>query len=246
MPIIIYERPEPYLTNLSLINRVVINMTEVAEKKPFSYSRRTLMVGLVGLVAIGVILVVVLTRSSNNSTGNNTTAAQLKTITVPAPKMAFESTSDNFMVNFPDNPTTLTSTFDSPTAGRIPVTEYREQYTSGLEYAYYTIFVYHYPAGYSFASDYLNGALDTFRSVVNSTFPGTTIASEHSTTLFNAPALSGDLTVPVRLTLSSTTKTDTGDNLLVTTNKQNAYIINCYGMPVADYNLFLNSFKFLT
>ena len=232
------------MTNISLINRVVINMTEVAGKKPFSYNRGTLMVGLIGLVAVAVVLAVVITRSSSSPTSTN--SSQLKTIAVPAPKMAFESSSDNFMVNFPDNPTTLTSTFDSPTAGPIPVTEYREQYTSGLEYAYYTIFVYHYPANYSFSSDYLTGALDTFRVVVNSTFPGTTIASEHSTTFQNVAALSGELTVPVKLTLSSTTKTNTGDNLLITTNKQNAYIINCYGMPVADYNLFLNSFKFLT
>jgi hypothetical protein len=171
-------------------------------------------------------------------------AGQFKTIDVPAPAAAYSSTVDGFTVNFPSVPKITKSTAPSPTAGPIPVTEYRKLFSSGSEYAFYTVSVYHYPSTFKLTSDYLSTGLQTFTKILTDLFPGTEIASQQSAKFLGNPSLTGTLSVPVKLTSGSTATTDTGDYFTATIKGQNIYIISAYGMDQSNYNAFLNSFKF--
>jgi hypothetical protein len=171
-------------------------------------------------------------------------ADQFKTIDVPAPAAAYVSTADGFTVNFPSVPKITKSTAPSPDAGPLPVTEYRKLFSSGSEYAFYTVSVYHYPSTFTLTSDYLSTGLQTFTKILTDLFPGTEVASQQTAQFLGNPSLNGTLSVPVKLTSTSTAATITGDYFTATIKGQNIYVISAYGMDQSNYNTFLNSFKF--
>jgi hypothetical protein len=169
---------------------------------------------------------------------------QYKTLDEPAPAAAYTSTVDGFTVNFPGVPKITKSTAPTQTAGSIPVTEYRKLFSSGSEYAFYTVSVYHYPSTFKLTGDYLSTGLQTFTKILTDLFPGTEIASQQSAQFLGNPALTGTLSVPVKLTPGSTAATDTGDYFTATIKGQNIYVISAYGMDKSNYTAFINSFKF--
>lgn len=169
---------------------------------------------------------------------------QFKTIDVPVPAAAYSSTVDGFTVNFPSVPKITKSTAPSPTAGPIPVTEYRKLFSSGSEYAFYTVSVYHYPLTFKLTSDDLNTGMQTFTKILTDLFPGTEVASQQTAQFLGNPSLNGTLSVPVKLTSTSTAATITGDYFTATIKGQNIYVISAYGMSQDNYNAFLSSFKF--
>lgn len=169
-------------------------------------------------------------------------APELATITVPLPTTLYTSAADNFTVNFPSAPKITKSSVPSA-SGAIAVTDYRQVFTSGSEHAYYNVGVYHFPAGYKFTNDYLNTAFKIYFEVASLSFPEATIISQQPTQFLGSQALTGSITIPVKLGDSAAT-TNTGVSLLVIRNAQNIYILSAYGMSQNNYNAFINSFKF--
>ena len=168
-------------------------------------------------------------------------SGQLKTIIVPPPTTPYTSTADNFTINFPNAPKISKSIFPSSSARAIPVTRYRQVFSSGGQDAYYTLDVYHYPITYKFSSDYLGTALINFVKLVNIEFPGTTIISQQSTQFLGQSAVTASLLVPLKI---NGTIVNTGGSLLITVNGQNTYGLGTYGMSQDNYNAFISSFKF--
>lgn len=168
---------------------------------------------------------------------------QLSTISVLAPTTPYISAKDNFSINFPGTPTVTNSYLPSQTIGPILQTVYREEYSNNGQYAFYTVYVFHYPQSYQFSSDYLSSALQIFNGIVSMGYPGSTITSQQNTQFLGNPALTAQLTIPFKAKGASST-VNTGDSLLITTNNHNTYAISAYGMVQSNYDTFVNSFKF--
>lgn len=150
----------------------------------------------------------------------------------PSPS-AYVSTADAFSAQFPGGSPTVTNlTYNSPTAGTVPLTEYKVASDESVN-AYYGVYVYHYPASYKFASDYLTTALTSFDAAINAKYPGTTVTSKTQTQFLGGNALSATMTL-----------TAGTEYALFTTHGQNAYIIASYGVSQSEYSAFLNSFAF--
>jgi hypothetical protein len=172
-------------------------------------------------------------------------AVQLKTLSEPTPTTAYAAAGDGFGINFPTAPTLAKTTFRSMGAGAVPVTEYTQEYVSGQEHAWYKVSVFHYPASYQFPNNILDLAMQVFNAAVNEKFPGSKITNQQPTQFLGNPALTGLVTVPLKLDPKSSAISNTGDYLLITTNGHNLYIISTYGMDQNNYNAFINSFKFI-
>jgi hypothetical protein len=140
-------------------------------------------------------------------------------------------------VNFSGAPQVTKSTFNSPTAGPIPVTKYIAQSGSGSNAKYYVIDVYHYSKSYQFPSNYLSDALRLFVFAVNMKYPGVKLASQAPTQFLGGPAITGVLTVPIG-------GSQEPGYLLITTKNQNTYGMGTYGVDQNGYNAFVNSFTF--
>lgn len=193
-------------------------------------------------IAVGVVIVIIIVfvvLGHGGSSQNQQAATQAPTQTpvaetgTPSAPSAYTSAVDAFSVRFPGGTPTVTNlTYSSPTAGTVPLTEYKV--TSGESVnAYYGVYVYHYPAGYQFASDYLTTALTSFTDAINAKYPGTTIASKTQTQFLGDNALSATIAIPGGT-----------EYALFTVKGQNAYIISSYGVSQSEYSAFLNSFSF--
>jgi hypothetical protein len=243
-------------------SRIIFNKRNTGNISGFGKSG--MLIVLAVIVIVGISLVVYFSKRgttvnanlpiSNNNSANTTAnksesneitkGSQLKTIDVPLPAKAYTSTEDGFTVNYSVAPKIRNSSFRTSAAGLVPFTEYREKFSSGTEYAWYTVNVLHYPSSYKFADDFLSTALKAFIGVVNLEYPGTTITDQQPIQFLGNAALSGLLTVPVKLDPNSTSTTNTGDYFLVTIKNHNVYIIDTYGMNKNNYNAFVISFKF--
>ncbi|HEY5220527.1 MAG TPA: hypothetical protein VIJ29_00035 [Candidatus Paceibacterota bacterium] len=191
-------------------------------------SKRTIVIVVVVVLIVAVIIAVV---AFGNHAAAPTTQSQPAATT---PGASYTSPSDKFAVNFPGTPDVTNTTFDSPSAGTIPMTEYKESASGGTANAYDFVFTYHYPASYTFPATYLSGALTEFAASVSAKYPGATIIRQGPTQFLGAPAISADIEIP-----------DGGDTyLLVITKGQNGYIIGTYGLPQSDYLSFVGSFVF--
>jgi len=149
----------------------------------------------------------------------------------------YMSSADGFSVNFSGNPQVTTTTFNSPTAGSIPVTKYIMASGSGLNTKYYSVDVYHYPQSYRFPSGYLTGAMDVYAMAVKAKYPGAKLTSSQSTQFLGSAAMAGTITVTIDGQPSE-------NYVLITTKGQNTYGIGTYGMDQSDYHAFVNSFTF--
>jgi hypothetical protein len=187
---------------------------------------------------IVIVIVAILFLSLGKSPAKNNTSS---TTTMPS---QYKSTNDNFSINFPSSPKVTTSTFNSPTAGEIPLTTYREQDASGSENIYYTVYVYHYPSSYQFASDYLNVALEAYATALSDDYPGSSLSTQKSTTVLGNTAIYGLLTVPLKSSTDNST-TNTPDYVTITIKNKNVYEISSYGIPQRPYNSFVSSFRYL-
>jgi hypothetical protein len=176
----------------------------------------------------------------NVETGDN----QVKSLDVPAPTVAYTSNIDGFVVNFPTVPTVNNTTYKSKSTGAIPLTEYTQEYTSGLERAWYKVAVYHFPSSYKFADNFLDDSADVYVGSVSAMHPGSKVASHEKTHFLGNPAITGTVTVPVRVGLRGTTTIDTNDYVMMTVKGQNLYIISTYGTTQDNYYSFINSFLF--
>ena len=155
---------------------------------------------------------------------------------VPAAGL-YTSSEDGFSVNFSGTPLVEKTTFNSPTAGSIPLTKYIAQSRSGSSAKYYVLYVYHYPQSYQFPNGYLAGAMQLFAAAVNMEYPGTKLVSQTPTQFLGISAMTGELTVPIG-------GIQTSGYLLITTKGQNTYGMGTYGASQGDYNAFANSFTF--
>jgi hypothetical protein len=180
------------------------------------------------------------TTVPNSETGNG----KIKSLDVPAPATAYASKDDGFAVNFPTVPKVSNTTYKSDSAGLIPLTEYTQEYASGLERAWYKVAVYHFPANYKFTDSFLDDSADVYIGSVNAMHPGSKVANHQKTEFLGNPAITGIITVPVRLGLRSAATTDTNDYAMITLKGQDLYIISAYGMTQDNFDSFLNSFKF--
>lgn len=200
----------------------------------------TIILIVVILVVVGAIYYMMSRGSSAPaSQGNNTAQTsgnQPVTTATPLTGNLYTSSADGFSAGFPGTPNVTNTTFDSPSAGTIPLTEYKDVTNVSTD-AYYAVYVYHYPASYQFASDYVGEALTSFLSVVNSKYPGSVIASKTPTQFSGNPSLSAIISVPHASGAAN-------DYLLITTKGQNAYIISTYGTSQEDFNTFTSSFVF--
>jgi cytoskeletal protein RodZ len=195
---------------------------------------------VVGVVVVLIIAVAVF--GHRGSSQNQPAAAQAPTNQTPAAgtsaaapssaPSAYTSSADAFSVQFPGTPTVTNLTYNSPTAGAVPLTEYKVASDESVN-AYYGVYVYHYPAGYQFASDYLTTALTSFRDVINAKYPGATITSKTQTQFLGGTALSATITLPIGT-----------EYALFTVKGLDAYIISSYGVSQSEYAAFLNSFAF--
>ena len=176
--------------------------------------------------------------AQNNSPQTQASGSNAQT-SAPMPAAAYVSSADSFSVNFPGTPTVTNTKFSSPTAGQIPLTQYRQSFSVNGQEAYYTVDVYHYPASYKFPANYLNAALQTYVKVLNLAFPGTTITSQQPTEFQGLPALQAVVDVP-----SGGNTANSNAYLILTVKDQNTYAISTYGMDQSSYNTFMNSFKF--
>lgn len=206
-------------------------------------NKKSIVWTVVGIVVVIVIAVVVLAHSGSSQNQPATAPTpQTPTQTPPtgtapaaAPSStasAYASSADAFSVDFPGTPTVTNLTYNSPTAGAVPLTEYKVASDESVN-AYYGVYVYHYPAGYKFSSSYLTTALTSFDDAINAKYPGTTIASKIPTQFLGNDALSATLTLA-----------DGTEYALFTIKGQNAYIISSYGVSQSEYTAFLNSFTF--
>ena len=181
----------------------------------------------------------------NASTPDSETSnGQVKSIDVPSPTTAYASKDDGFTVNFPTVPTVKNSTYKSNSAGALPLTEYTQDYASGRERAWYKVAVYHFPTNYKFTDSFLDDSADVYIGSVSAMHPGSKVISHEKTQFLGNPAITGTVTVPVRLGLRSAATTDTNDYVMMTQKGQNLYIISAYGTTQDNFNLFLGSFKF--
>lgn len=221
-------RTQPELLNTKLFSRWVLNDMN---KKLIAWT-------VAGIVVVIIIAVLALGHGASPQNQQAVTTNQIPaaTTTFTATSSAasvYTSTADAFSAQFPGGtPIATTLTYDSPTAGTIPLIEYKMASADSVN-AYYGVYVYHYPANYKFASDYLSGALTSFDDDINAKYPGTTITSKMQTQFLGSDALSATMTLP-----------DGTEYALVTTHGQNAYIIASYGVLQSEYNAFLNSFSF--
>lgn len=192
---------------------------------------------VVGIVIAIIIAVVLLMRGGSSQNQGTTTQTQTQAATAtaaPSTPPPYTSTTDAFSVQFPgtETPTVTNLTYHSPTAGMVPFTEYKVASNESVN-AYYGVYVYHYPAGYRFASDYLTVALASFDDAIDAQYPGTTIAKKTQTQFLGGNALSATITLPFGT-----------EYALFTVKGQNAYIVSSYGVSQSEYNTFLNSFAF--
>ncbi len=179
-------------------------------------------------------------QTQPSQAGGNTQppAAPAAPTASPAATGLYTSPDDGFAVNFSGTtPQVTKSTFNSPTAGPIPLTKYIVQTGTGLSTQYYVIYVYHYPQTYQFPTGYLTGAMNLFAAAVSAKYPGAKLTSQEQTQLLGAPAVAGTITVQI--------SGQSFDNyLVITTKNQNTYGIGTYGLSQSDYNAFVNSFTF--
>lgn len=187
---------------------------------------------VVGIVAVVMIVIALVTLGHSGSSPSQQAASQSPAANTPSGPSAYTSTADAFSVQFPGTPAVTNLTYNSPTAGTIPLTEYKVASSESVN-AYYGVYVYHYPASYQFGSDYLTAALNSFDAAINAKYPGTTIASQTPTQFLGNNALSATMTLPVGT-----------EYALFTTKGQNAYIISSYGVSQSEYAAFLDSFTF--
>lgn len=183
------------------------------------------MIAIVAIIVV-VIGIIIFTSKSGKDTNTNTSslnvansananttlattnsATGVKSIDVPSPVTAYTATADGFVTNFVTSPKVETSTYRSGSAGMLPLTEYTEKFTSGLEQAWYKVSVYHYPATYTFADSFLDDSGDIYFGSVNAMHPGTKVVSSEKTQFLGSPAIKGTLTVPVYLTAKSSVTT---------------------------------------
>lgn len=169
---------------------------------------------------------------------------KIKSLDVPAPTTAYVSKDDGFAVNFPTAPKVENTTYKSNSAGTLPLTEYSQEYASGLERAWYRVAIYHYPANYQFADNFLDESGDVYIGSVRAMHPGAKVASHEKIQFLGNPAITGTVTVPVRLAFRSATTTDTNNYVTMTRKGNSLYIISTYGMSRDNYDSFINSFKF--
>ena len=169
---------------------------------------------------------------------------QVKSMDIPAPATPYTSQNDGFAVNFPTAPKVENTTYKSNSAGIIPLTEYTQEYSSGLERAWYKVAVYHFPTNYKFADNFLDESADAYIGSVNAMHPGSKVASHQKTEFLGNPAITGTVTVPVRLALRSAVTTDTNNYATMTVKGKDLYIISTYGTTKDNFDSFINSFKF--
>jgi hypothetical protein len=155
-----------------------------------------------------------------------------------APANLYTSSADGFSANFSGTPQVAKTTFNSPTAGSIPVTKYMAESGSGSSTKYYAVDVYHYPQSYQFPSGYLTGAMDIYAMAVNSKYPGAKLTSAQPTQFLGNAAMQSTITVTIDGQQSE-------NYVLITTKGQNMYGIGTYGMDQSDYNAFVHSFTFI-
>lgn len=183
---------------------------------------------IVGIVVVVVVIAVVAMGQHGGSSNNQ----QAATTQPPSSASAYTSAADAFSVQFPGTPTITNLTYNSPTAGAVPLTEYKVASNESVN-AYYGVYVYHYPANYQFSSVYLTTALTSFDDAINAKYPGTTITSKTSTQFLGGDALSATMTLPAGT-----------EYALFTVKGQNAYIVSSYGVSQSEFTAFLNSFAF--
>lgn len=186
------------------------------------------------VVVVVIVLVVVIAVSARN--GAQPPTAQSGSAQAPS-RGSYTSSADGFSVNFPGPPQVVTTTFNSMTAGSLPLTTYKATAPGSSTAAYYAVMVYHYPASYRFPDNYLAGALQVFGMAVNVKHPGTAIATQTPTQLEGQPALSALVTVPIN-------GVNTDDYVMITTKGQDTYILDEYGLPESDFTSFIGSFSF--
>jgi hypothetical protein len=188
------------------------------------------------VVVIIIVIVVAIFAFGNhaspaaaNAPASNAGGAAAQTASTPT----YISSADGFSAGFSGTPAITDTTFDSPTAGSIPMTQYKEA-ASGSAGAYDGVFVDHYPASYTFTSDYLTGALTEFTASVNEKYPGSKLMSQAATQFEGMPAITGVVTVPAGGATAD-------DYVLITTKGRNAYIVTAYGTGQNSFNTFLAS-----
>jgi len=191
---------------------------------------------IIAIVVIVAIVIIVIAVVAAEHHGAQSPTAQNGTSQTPS-RGSYTSSADGFSVNFPETPQITTTTFNSMTAGSLPLTIYKATSTGGSAGAYYAAMVYHYPADYQFPDNYLTGALQVFGMAVNARHPGTAIASQTTIQFLGAPAISALVTVPIG-------NVATNDYVLITTKGKNTYILDTYGLPQSDHDSFVNSFSF--
>ena len=192
----------------------------------------TIIIGVI--VVIVIVAIVALVFGGNHGPAGGGTSATAPSSGAPA---LYASSADGFSIGFPGTPQVTQTSFASPTAGSIAMTEYKEGSSHGSIGAYYAVYVVHYPAGYQFSNAYLNGALKEYVKIVNSEHSGAALANQTSTQVAGHAAVSALVTVPI---VGFTT-----DNYVaVTANGSNAYIVSTYGMGQSDFNSFVSSLTF--
>ena len=169
---------------------------------------------------------------------------KIKSVDVPAPTTVYVSKEDGFAVNFPTVPKVENTIYKSSSAGSIPLTEYTQDYASGGERAWYKIAVYHFPVSYQFTDSFLDESADVYIGSVRALHPGARVADHQKTQFLGNPAITGTVTVPVKLDSKSAVTTDTNNYATMTVKGKNLYIISTYGMTQDNFDAFINSFKF--
>ena len=192
--------------------------------------------GWIAAIVVIVVIVIIIAIVATENHAAQSPAAQNGTSQTP-PRGSYTSSADGFSVNLPGTPRITTTTFNSMTAGSLPLTTYTAAASGTSTTAYYAVMVYHYPASYRFPDNYLMGAVQVFGMAVNAKHPGTAIASQTPTQIQGSQALSALVTVPIG-------KVTTDDYVVITTKGQDTYILDTYGLSQNDYNSFVGSFSF--
>lgn len=169
-------------------------------------------------------------------TGTNNQAQPMQPAAA-APAGSYTSSADGFSADFQGTPDVTKSTFNSLTAGSIPLTKYIAQSGSGSSAKYYVLNVYHYPQSYQFPGNYLTGALQLFAIAVAAKYPGAKLTSQTPTQFQGNAAMAGVLSVPIG-------GVQTTGYVLITVRGQNTYGMGTYNASEDDYNTFVNSFAF--
>jgi hypothetical protein len=212
----------------------------------------------VGIAVVVVIIIIVVAMGnkgtpaatpSTASTGSiPSTNLPFVTTNAPAPTVPYTAATDGFSIDFAGTPQVMSSTFHSPTAGYVPLTEYRDDVSAAnagaganTENAYYTVYVYHYPDAYEFAADYLNTALQTYTAAVAKNFPGSQLVAQQSGQFLGQNAITGIVNVPLQIGAGS--PSNTPDYVLITLNGHDVYIVSTYGIDSNTFTAFINSFQ---